>query len=282
MSGPAVPLTNVGNGYTIVTHVFSPQTGTSETQQNVSSGGSLQKILKGEPKALGTVQIMIGLFMFLFGIVISTNAQPSITVYSGISFWGSLLFIITGSLAVSASNKLHRCVVNGALKMNVFSAVTAAIAIIFISVDLVRATEIGSDRDGDEHTARIVPAVYYYGCRGGYRCSSRNQSNDIARVLLVFCVLQFIISIFIAAHSCRAVPTVNITVVPNQEGFCSVVNPFPTQNNPQYGADGAPMESPPEYTASSAPMESPPEYTASSAPMESPPEYSETKCPPDN
>uniref|UniRef100_A0A8B9R3R5 Uncharacterized protein n=1 Tax=Astyanax mexicanus TaxID=7994 RepID=A0A8B9R3R5_ASTMX len=153
-----------------------------------------------------TVQIMIGLFMFLFGIVISTNAQPSITVYSGISFWGSLLFIVTGSLAVSANNKLHRCVVNGALKMNVFSAVTAAIAIIFISVDLVRATEIGSDRDGDEHNAQIVPAVYYYGCRGRYRCSSR--SNGIAGVLLVFCVLQFIISIFISAYSCRAVPTV--------------------------------------------------------------------------
>ncbi|XP_049335242.1 membrane-spanning 4-domains, subfamily A, member 17C.1 [Astyanax mexicanus] len=252
MSGPAVPLTNVGNGYTIVTHVFSPQTGTSETQQNVSSGGSLKKFLKGEPKALGTVQIMIGLLMFLFGIVISNNAQPAITVYSGISFWGSLLFIVTGSLAVSASNKLHRCVVNGALTMNVFSTITAAIAIILLSMDLVFSQPCYYDYD------------YGYGSR--YRCSSR--SNGIAGVLLVFCVLQFIISIFIAAHSCRAScntePTVNITVVPNQEGFCSVVNPFPTQNNPQwmYGAGGA--------TASA------------SAPLESPPEYSETKCPPDN
>ncbi|XP_049335245.1 membrane-spanning 4-domains subfamily A member 4A [Astyanax mexicanus] len=251
MSGPAVPLTNVGNGYTIVTHVFSPQTGTSETQQNVSSGGSVQKFLKGEPKALGTVQIMIGLLMFLFGIVILTDSPPIITVYSRISFWGSLLFIITGSLAVSASNKLHRCVVNGALTMNVFSAVTAAIAIYLLSMDLAF-----SERCYDD---------YEYGSR--YKCSSRKQSRGIAGVLLVFCVLQFIISIFIAAHSCRAScntePAVNITVVPNQEGFCSVVNPFPTQNNPQwmYGAGGA---------------------TASSAPMESPPEYSETKCPPDN
>uniref|UniRef100_W5L945 Membrane-spanning 4-domains subfamily A member 4A-like n=1 Tax=Astyanax mexicanus TaxID=7994 RepID=W5L945_ASTMX len=215
MSGPAVPLTNVGNGYTIVTHVFSPQTGTSETQQNVSSGGSLKKFLKGEPKALGTVQIMIGLLMFLFGIVISTNAQPAITVYSGISFWGSLLFIVTGSLAVSASNKLHRCVVNGALTMNVFSTITAAIAIILLFMDLVFSHPCYYDYD------------YGYGSR--YRCSSRiilylnydffcplfrNQSNGIAGVLLVFCVLQFIISIFIAAHSCRAScntePTVGI------------------------------------------------------------------------
>ncbi|XP_072539496.1 membrane-spanning 4-domains subfamily A member 4A-like [Salminus brasiliensis] len=254
MSGTAIPLSNMGNGYTIVTHVIPPATGNSTaTVQNVSSGGSLQKFLKGEPKALGTVQIMTGLLMVLIGIVISILAHPPIVVYSGISFWGGLLYITAGSLSVSASNKLNRCVVKGSLTMNIISTMAAAIAIIMFSIDL----------------AIMSPMCYYsdYNYYSQSSCTSRNTAKGTVGVLLVFSILQFFISICISAFSCKAVcnsePVVNITVVPNQEANCSVVNPFPAQNTQQwmYGVSGAAMSAPP---------------------MESPPEYTETKCFPDN
>ncbi|KAL6455684.1 hypothetical protein MHYP_G00355350 [Metynnis hypsauchen] len=256
MATAAVPLSNPGNGYTVVTHVISPPTST-QTGENISIGGPLQNFLKGEPKALGTVQIMIGLMTFMFGIVITINVDLIITVYSGIAFWGGLMYIITGSLAVAASNKLHRCVVKGALVMNVLSSIVAAIAIILLSLDFVV-------------SGFFRPCRYDYDY-DNFKCN-RGQSTGINAVLLIFSIMQFIISICVSAFACKstckAEPSVNITVVPNLQhprvGCCSVVNPFPAHDIQQY-----PM------CAISGP-------TVNSPPMESPPEYTEIKCQPEN
>uniref|UniRef100_A0A8C1N1R0 Uncharacterized protein n=1 Tax=Cyprinus carpio TaxID=7962 RepID=A0A8C1N1R0_CYPCA len=99
---------------------------------------ALKGFFKAQPKALGTVQIMTGVVIFLFGIVntaISTF-QPSILIFSGITYWGSLIYIIAGSLSVAAQNKLHLCVVKASLGMNVISAMTAATAITVMGIEI--------------------------------------------------------------------------------------------------------------------------------------------------
>uniref|UniRef100_A0A8C2D2L0 Membrane-spanning 4-domains, subfamily A, member 17C.1 n=1 Tax=Cyprinus carpio TaxID=7962 RepID=A0A8C2D2L0_CYPCA len=74
---------------------------------------ALKGFLKAQPKALGTVQIMIGVMVFLLGIVLTANFYifSTISVISGITIWGSFIYISTGSLSVAAQNKLHPCVV---------------------------------------------------------------------------------------------------------------------------------------------------------------------------
>uniref|UniRef100_A0AAR2JAY9 Uncharacterized protein n=1 Tax=Pygocentrus nattereri TaxID=42514 RepID=A0AAR2JAY9_PYGNA len=133
-----------------------------------------------------TVQIMIGLMTFMFGIVITIYVDLIITVYSGIAFWGALMYIITGSLAVAASNKLHRCVVKGALVMNVLSSIVAGVAIILLSLD-------------------FVISALYAPCRydGTFNCN-RSQSTGINAVLLIFSIMQFIISICVSAFACKS------------------------------------------------------------------------------
>ncbi|XP_059405174.1 membrane-spanning 4-domains subfamily A member 4D-like [Carassius carassius] len=71
---------------------------------------ALQGFFKAQQKTLGTVQIMIGVMVFLLGIVMIANIR-TISIISGITIWGSFIYISAGSLSVAAKNKRNLCVV---------------------------------------------------------------------------------------------------------------------------------------------------------------------------
>ncbi|KAI7813351.1 putative membrane-spanning 4-domains subfamily A member 4A-like, partial [Triplophysa rosa] len=145
----------------------------------------LKNFLKVQPKSLGTVQILTGIMIFLFGIVLSIDARyDEIIIRIGITYWGSLIYISAGSLSVAAENKLHSCVVKASLGMNVFSAITAGIAIILISIQL---------------SFRYLYCSYHYGDE-----TYCLKIEGTIGILLVFSILQFIVSVCISAFACKA------------------------------------------------------------------------------
>ncbi|XP_042580161.1 membrane-spanning 4-domains subfamily A member 4A-like isoform X1 [Cyprinus carpio] len=166
--------------------------------RGVSHNTALKGFFKAQPKALGTVQIMIGVMVFLLGIVLTANFYifSTISVVSGITVWGSFIYISTGSLSVAAQNKLHPCVLKASLGMNVISAITAGISIILMGADIGITTQ---ERPN---------------CRYGYDCLiPQGFGSGILGILLVFSILQLIISIFISAFACKATSSTDSTVV---------------------------------------------------------------------
>ncbi|KAK2915693.1 hypothetical protein Q8A67_000067 [Cirrhinus molitorella] len=209
----------------------------------------LQSFLKSQPKALGTVQIMIGLFTFLCGIVSTIDAE-SILIFSGITYWGSISYIIAGSLSIAAENKLNSpsslCLVKGSLGMNIFSALTAGIAFILISLDYALGPFDSHRHSHDCADFKGKYETFYWGIRS---------------ILLIFASLEFIISIYLSAFACKAT---SCCCCPPQVPFVpQVLTPQPCEFRPNHYHDlnnseisvvsnpamhHHPAENPPEYT----------------------------------
>eukprot|EP00063_Salmo_salar_P014807 XP_013989642.1 PREDICTED: membrane-spanning 4-domains subfamily A member 4A-like [Salmo salar] len=193
--------TTTTNGVVVITHVHPYGNGVGVPGvEGVAStphclGQTVFSVLgsfqAGHPKALGAVQIMIGLMMLVTGTVMA--AAPwldNIGVASGIFVWGSIIYVIAGSLTVAADNKLNKCLVEGSLGMNVVATVTALTGIILHSLD---SAGIMLYCDYPYHYPHDFCQQYWV------------RSQGISGVLAVFSLLEFIVSICVSSFACRAV-----------------------------------------------------------------------------
>lgn len=75
----------------------------------------METFLTGEPKALGTVQILIGLIHLGFGsvlLMVRRGHLGMLFIEGGVPFWGGACFIISGSLSVAAERNHTSCLVS--------------------------------------------------------------------------------------------------------------------------------------------------------------------------
>ncbi|XP_036916326.1 membrane-spanning 4-domains subfamily A member 14 [Sturnira hondurensis] len=99
---------------------------------------SLLDFLKGEPRVLGAVQILLALIIVSIGTIFAFNyfsysQRFPLVFFTGYPFWGALIFIITGY--VTGFNRKEKCLGHDVMAMNVVSslAAVAGIALTIIS-----------------------------------------------------------------------------------------------------------------------------------------------------
>ncbi|XP_055469778.1 membrane-spanning 4-domains subfamily A member 4D-like [Psammomys obesus] len=139
---------------------------------------STEKFMKGEPKVLGAVQVMIALINLSIGIILictSLRDIPPISLILGVPAWGPLMFIISGSLSIAAAIKPTKRLVTVSLVFNTISAVLAITASIMSVVSVVVCL----------HTPRL------------------NLVAGIDSLMLILNLLEFCIAVSVSAFGCK-------------------------------------------------------------------------------
>ncbi|XP_030046137.1 membrane-spanning 4-domains subfamily A member 4A isoform X2 [Microcaecilia unicolor] len=200
------------NGVVVLTQVIPPnspvvQVGPSVVPNTLCQVPEvLRKFFKGEPKALGVTQILIGFVQIILTIILLSVPIPfySISAIVGVPIWGGVLFIISGSLSVAAKNRANTCLVKGSMVMNILSSIAALVGIILLSFDQSYTYyRYYSDCDYNLHG-------YYGGSYDNYNCQMFRNALGVATkgiegVLLVLMILELCISISTSAFGCNAV-----------------------------------------------------------------------------
>uniref|UniRef100_A0A673UC52 Membrane spanning 4-domains A8 n=1 Tax=Suricata suricatta TaxID=37032 RepID=A0A673UC52_SURSU len=150
-----------------------------------------QRTLK-DGKALGAIQILIGLIHVGLGSIMATvlsGNYTAISFYGGFPFWGGIWFIVSGSLSVSAENQPKSShLLNSSLGLNIVSAVCSVVGITLFIMDMSLST-INAHPD-------YYPPYDTWGVTPGVAISG---------VLLIFCLLEFCVACASSHLGCQLV-----------------------------------------------------------------------------
>ncbi|XP_036034203.1 membrane-spanning 4-domains subfamily A member 4D-like [Onychomys torridus] len=167
---------------------------------------STEKFLKGEPKVLGVVQVMIALINLSLGVIIMNleHSEIILSVYIWTPVWGSITFMLSGSLSIAAAVRTTKGLVTSSITLNTISSVVAAATSIigFISV-LSNAFHI-------HYTIRV----------------------GMDALMFILNVLGFCITVSIAAFGCKAsccTPSEVVVVLPANPAMSAAAPPMPLQ-----------------------------------------------------
>ncbi|XP_025771098.1 membrane-spanning 4-domains subfamily A member 14 [Puma concolor] len=146
---------------------------------------SLLDFLKGEPKVLGALQILLALITAGVGTIFAFNyfhfsQRFPLVFLTGYPFWGAFIFVITGY--ITGINEKKKCMGQGVTAMNVISSLVA-VAGITLTIISYRY----------QHKYCQMPSLE------GICVIGRNLFNGILSVLLVTSIVELGISVTISS-----------------------------------------------------------------------------------
>ncbi|XP_063799596.1 membrane-spanning 4-domains subfamily A member 4A-like isoform X1 [Pseudophryne corroboree] len=167
----------------------------------------LVKFFQGEPESLGVTQIIIGVTQIVLGIVLTAICHVgrciffSIFIFTGVTYWSGIMYIISGSLSVAASYKPTVGKVNSSLVLNIISSVAAAIAVIIFCIFFSHTSMSFFYRSSDTvHCAYYQPSQ---DCDGNFR--PLPLLLGIVSLQFILTVLEFCVTLSTSIFGCKAV-----------------------------------------------------------------------------
>lgn len=164
----------------------------------------IEKFLKGEPKVLGVVQIVIALLNLSISILMMSVTLPfqrfsPISVYIGYPIWGAVMFISSGSFSIAAAIRTTKGLVRSSLGLNITSSLFAFAGMVIGAVS----------------TVSYSSEIYF--CK--YRQTDENCAMNVSILLgldvvvVVLSALQFCVTISVSAFGCKVICCNNDGVV---------------------------------------------------------------------
>ncbi|CAH6793772.1 membrane-spanning 4-domains subfamily A member 14 [Phodopus roborovskii] len=151
---------------------------------------SLLDLLKGEPKVLGAIQILLSLIIVGLGIILAFNfiffsKKFPLVIITGYPFWGAFIFFLTGFVTMF-NDKPRQILRQGITTMNIISSVVAAAGTVLILISFTQQNKFcqGPSLEG----TCIVGTTLLLG---------------ILSILLIITIAEFSISVTIAALRSR-------------------------------------------------------------------------------
>ncbi|XP_066462268.1 membrane-spanning 4-domains subfamily A member 4A-like [Eleutherodactylus coqui] len=164
----------------------------------------LVRFYSGEPEVLGTTQIFVGILLLSIGIVLikqeSSIYGPGVVTMTGAPIWSAILFIISGSLSVSASRKPTEGKVTASLVMNILSSLAG------LGGGIISAFDVGVAQFLRNPYLKRTYCAYYNNdpqCLGAF--TPWPVGGGLLSYTIVLYMLMFCISVSTSVFACRTV-----------------------------------------------------------------------------
>ncbi|XP_051779273.1 membrane-spanning 4-domains subfamily A member 4A-like [Erpetoichthys calabaricus] len=121
----------------VVTQVYPQKAvpASQSTQPSHKVDDPVQKFLRGQPRPVGTVQILIGILSISCGIIKLQTIDTLISL-TKTPLWAGVLYIVSGSLCIATDRNPKMPLVKVTLIMNLVSAITSFGVMILYCVDM--------------------------------------------------------------------------------------------------------------------------------------------------
>ncbi|EDM12868.1 rCG47812, isoform CRA_a [Rattus norvegicus] len=180
---------------------------------------SLLDFLKGEPKLLGAIQILLSLVIIGLGVIVTLNFMFSskkvpLVILSGYPFWGAVIFFLTGFVTKS-HDKQRQILKQDITVMNIFSSLTALAGIALILFSFTQ-----------HHKFCHIPSL------DGPCVVGKTLLLGILSILLIITIVEFSISVTIVSlrSRCWTSPREAVFFFPSESPL-NIEHPTPEENN---------------------------------------------------
>ncbi|XP_052469736.1 uncharacterized protein LOC128026526 isoform X1 [Carassius gibelio] len=155
----------------------------SEVITTVTGGSKpVHRFLRGQPKSIGVVLVIMGIGLFMFGIPMTSESFIPTLEEQFTPFWIGILFFICGLLYILSERNPSKKIITASLALNIISIIGVLIALLEFSRVIV---EINSIVEG--HYEGYYEGQMYENQTGMEKLYARQHYMFVRDMELVFC-----------------------------------------------------------------------------------------------